>query len=258
MNKNSNVPGLRSFFARTGLITIGILLTLLLSACGSAAAPRRRGGVPGQFATARAATLAAQPTATAAPTDTSTPTSAPTSAPTATPTGAIPMTGGFLSSFLTCNSATFASDVNVPDGTVLTPGQKFTKTWKVDNVGSCSWTSQYSLKWIGGNRMGGSNIALPQNVPSNGSADLSVALTAPSREGTYVGFWKLADQYGHVFGEMLELQIVVEAPAASPSPAATSNPFATPTTPTPIPSLTPGPQSMPNGNGSGSGGGNGY
>ena len=48
-----------------------------------------------------------------------------------------------------------------------------------------------------------------------------MTLTAPNREGTYVGFWRLADQYGHVFGSTLDLEIVVENAALTPAPAAT-------------------------------------
>jgi hypothetical protein len=148
---------------------------------------------------------------------------------------------------LTCNNSEYIGDVSIPDGTILAPGQQFTKTWRVENIGTCNWTPAYSLRFISGNRLGGVKTQIGQTVLPNGRTDISITLTAPNREGTYVGFWRLADQYGHVFGSTLDLEIVVEAPTATPGPAlSTSNPPAVPTT-------TPGPLGIPNGTGKGSG-----
>src|SRR5574341_1656102 len=34
-----------------------------------------------------------------------------------------------------CDKSVFVSDVTIPDGTVMSPGQKFTKTWLMQNAG---------------------------------------------------------------------------------------------------------------------------
>ncbi len=47
-----------------------------------------------------------------------------------------------------CDKAQFVSDVTIPDGTVMSPGQKFTKTWSLKNVGTCAW-----VKGIVSNRL---------------------------------------------------------------------------------------------------------
>ncbi len=49
-----------------------------------------------------------------------------------------------------CNNSSFVSDVTVPDGTVLPPGQNFDKVWAVKNTGSCTWDDGYALIYIGG------------------------------------------------------------------------------------------------------------
>ena len=44
-----------------------------------------------------------------------------------------------------CNEAPCMSDVTIPDGTVLTAGESFEKTWLLLNGGTCSWDSTYVL-----------------------------------------------------------------------------------------------------------------
>ncbi len=218
MRKKIVVPKFRFHFKnRTGLIAIGLSLVLLLSACGGTAPQRGRGGIPAQVRIDVAGTLTAQPTATATLTETPTPTPTGTPTETLTPTPSI-----FLHTFLTCNNLEFLSDRTISDGTILAPGEKFTKTWGVENIGSCAWAPVYSLRFISGNRMGGLKTSIGQSVNPNGIADISVALTAPDHEGTYVGFWRLTDQYGKTFGETLELEIVVEQAALTPAPTATA------------------------------------
>lgn len=36
-----------------------------------------------------------------------------------------------------CDQMSFVADVTVPDYSIMTPGQSFTKTWRVKNVGNC-------------------------------------------------------------------------------------------------------------------------
>lgn len=129
------------------------------------------------------------PTSTAPPTM-SIPTSTPLPPPTATP--------------LPCNLAAFEADVTVPDGTVMSPGQVFTKTWRLRNVGTCTWTSGYQLVFHQGDAMGvpaGYAQALTAGtVPPGGTVDISVTLTAPMAPGTYRGYWRLREPGGQYFG----------------------------------------------------------
>src|SRR5690606_15189824 len=73
--------------------------------------------------------------------------------------------------------ATFVQDVTIPDGTVVRPGQAFTKTWRLRNDGTCTWTTAYAIVFTGGNAMGGPAAqALPVSVAPGGSVDISINL----------------------------------------------------------------------------------
>jgi len=39
-----------------------------------------------------------------------------------------------------CDLGQYIKDVNIPDGTVFPPGTTFTKTWRLKNVGTCTWS----------------------------------------------------------------------------------------------------------------------
>jgi len=43
------------------------------------------------------------------------------------------------------NNALFVSDVTITDGTVLAPGEAFTKTWRFQNTGTCDWDEKYTI-----------------------------------------------------------------------------------------------------------------
>jgi hypothetical protein len=102
----------------------------------------------------------------------------------------------------TCDKAAFVTDVNYPDGTSLASGTPFTKIWRVQNVGTCTWTTSYKLVFAGGDIMGASASAfnLPTSVAPGGTIDLSVNLTAPITTGEYNGYWKLRNASGTDFG----------------------------------------------------------
>ncbi len=100
-----------------------------------------------------------------------------------------------------CNRATFIADVNVPDNTNFAGGTSFTKTWRLRNDGSCTWTTGYSLVFDHGYALGGpSSVSIPADVAPGATVDLSVNLTAPSDSGIYQGYWKLQDASGNRFG----------------------------------------------------------
>ncbi len=100
-----------------------------------------------------------------------------------------------------CDWAQFVTDVTVPDDTVFTPGTTFTKTWRLKNIGTCTWTTSYALVFDSGVQMGGqSSVNLPSSVPPGNTVDVSVTLTAPNNAGNYIGFWKFQNASGTKFG----------------------------------------------------------
>jgi len=95
----------------------------------------------------------------------------------------------------------FVADLTVPDGTIFKPGEKFTKTWRLMNAGTATWTTAYSLAFFGGEQMGGAALTpLTLQVPAGQTVDLSIQLTAPSKEGKYTSYWMLRNAAGTNFG----------------------------------------------------------
>jgi hypothetical protein len=100
-----------------------------------------------------------------------------------------------------CNLAQFIADVTIPDGSTIAPGSTFVKTWRLKNVGSCTWTTSYSAVFTGGDQMGApATINMPSNVAPGATVDISVNLTAPTVNGHFRGNWKLRDNVGNIFG----------------------------------------------------------
>jgi len=100
-----------------------------------------------------------------------------------------------------CNWAAFIQDISVPDGADFFPYTTFTKTWRLQNIGTCTWNPNYSLVFYSGNAMGGPAYArLNTTVYPGQTIDLSVNLTAPGTPNRYTGYWKLATDTGAVFG----------------------------------------------------------
>ena len=100
-----------------------------------------------------------------------------------------------------CNAAKFVADVTIPDGTVFLPNSSFTKTWRIKNVGTCTWNMQYDLVFYNGSQMSAPGaVDFPASVAPGQEVDLSVNLTAPKDNGTYRSNWKLRDDKGMLFG----------------------------------------------------------
>lgn len=118
-----------------------------------------------------------------------------------------------------CNNLLLISDVTIPAGTVMQPGQEFTKTWKVANTGTCDWVYLYRLVFISGDRMEGEPSGLGKIIPPGKWTQLSVGMKAPSKPGTYAGNWRFANQSGLVFGSTLTVSIVVANPTNTPVPS---------------------------------------
>jgi uncharacterized protein YkwD len=91
----------------------------------------------------------------------------------------------------TCkDGAVFVEDVTVPDNTNLTQGEKFTKTWKLQNSGTCDWKG-YTVAFTSGERMSApASVAVPETTAGS-TVEVSVDLVAPSIDGQYLGSFEL-------------------------------------------------------------------
>ena len=145
-------------------------------------------------------TQAAIPSATFTPLSTSTNTPIPTVIATIarTPTEAVTAT-----SEAACNRAGMGTpfDLTIPDGTQIPAGEKFVKTWRLVNSGSCKWTRLYKLVFYSQNPLGATyEHFLPGEVLPGQAVDLSVEFTAPLQLGIYRGNWMLQTPDGSLFG----------------------------------------------------------
>lgn len=128
--------------------------------------------------------------------------------------------------------AVLLEDVTIPDGTQVSPGKSFTKTWKIKNTGTCPW-SGYSVAFASGDRMGAPDTSPVAQTLAADSVDVSVDLVAPSADGTYTGFFELQDADGDVVPIGLEktfwVKIRVGAGGEIPSTPATPGGTVSPT-----------------------------
>lgn len=228
-------------------ITLLLLSSLLMSCSGSSEATATQTS-PEMIYTSVAASLTAQ--AGSQPTATGTPGKIATGTPTIEATINIPtlvqtaMTN--VSNALVCDNAAFVGDITIPDGTIVSPGETFTKTWRVQNSGSCAWSTSYVLAFNSGESMSGTSIAFPYSVSAGNQMDISISMTAPSDPGTYVGYWKLQNSAGTIFGQTLFVQITVATSTSTSTPTNTYTPTITSTseatsTPTTAPTETAAP-----------------
>ncbi|RCK75046.1 MAG: hypothetical protein ANABAC_1763 [Anaerolineae bacterium] len=135
----------------------------------------------------------------APPTATVPPAPSPTlpTRPTNTPTATLPTPR----SDLCTDRAEFVKDVSVPDNTSFKPGERFNKTWRLRNSGDCTWSPQYALVFVEGDRLEAAlEIPLTGYVQPQETVDLSVEMTAPLESGQYQGQWMLKSADGSRFG----------------------------------------------------------
>ncbi len=165
--------------------------------------------------TSAANTVVAEFTLTAAA-FTPTPLAPTPAAPTETPTLAFATdptqialgTPGVPCNDLSIDRATV--DVTIVDGTQMTPGQEFVKTWKIKNTGICTWGEGYGLIYLYGDRMNGQPIPLGVVVEVGQEVEVSVNLKAPEKVGSYISAWQMSAPNGVPFGVELNTKIIVQ------------------------------------------------
>lgn len=157
-----------------------LIIPLLLASCISVEVNEPQSAPPADFVTA---TLAPTKEAHLPPTLTVTP------AITATPTFAVTIDPNCT------DSAVLVRDVTIPDGTLMKPGEKFTKIWEFINTGTCPWYG-YALKFAAGDQM---DAPLSAPIPVTllkEKVQVSVDLVAPTANGSYTGYFTLNDPNG--------------------------------------------------------------
>jgi hypothetical protein len=131
------------------------------------------------------------------------------SPPTPTPTATTYVGATYL--------ATKIGDITIPDGTVFSPGEEFTKTWQITNGGTAAWSPDFKVVFSDGDAMDGPDyVYINQYTPPGQTVTVSVDLVAPETPGTYTGYYLLQTNMGFNFGigdsgiEPFYVTIVVE------------------------------------------------
>lgn len=127
------------------------------------------------------------------------------------------------------NSIAFVDDLSIPDDTVIAPGESFEKRWRLRNSGTCPWTTDYSLTYVGDELPPvETSIPLTSLVVPGQTVDLSASFVAPETPGTYRSDWQISDGSGQPFGidgfieEAFWVQIVVGVPQPTPVPGSSA------------------------------------
>jgi hypothetical protein len=114
--------------------------------------------------------------------------------------------------------AAFVSDVTIPDDTVVAPVSYFTKTWRIQNSGTCDWGDGFQWVFVADDPMGvSSGVAVPPTVAGT-MVDISVDFLAPEFPGTYVSTWQMRAPDGTLFGDRPYVRVVVEEPPPEEPP----------------------------------------
>jgi len=132
------------------------------------------------------------------------------------------------------NSASFVTDVTIPDNSEMVGNTTFTKTWRVMNTGTCIWASDYTLTNYAEERMSApASVPLTLTYPGE-TVDISVPLIAPNSVGTHKGYFVIKNPAGLIMKInsdsrlwlVIDVKNTVAAMAATPVAGATSAPAA--------------------------------
>jgi uncharacterized protein YkwD len=194
-----------------------LFLAIVLSACGGNSRP----------APAASATVAAAPAST----------TAPAANPPVTPTNTAPAV--IPTNLPDCtDSASFVADVTVPDNTPFTASEPFTKTWRIENNGTCAWNANYSLIFSNGEQMDAPASTPLAYTPPGETLDISVDLITPVNDGVFVGNFELRNDRGEAIpvdnGRYIWVAVVVGQAVTVEITPSSGGGLSVPTPPAPV------------------------
>lgn len=222
------------------LLCVGVSLMSSMAACAPVTQTALPETVnPGPYYTQAAQTIAVKLTSraptpltgsTTPPSNTSTltptlepsPTTVPPVELTAETTVSPTVPSSSTPTYVRCNQAEFLGDLSAQAGDDLFPEQEFVKTYLIQNTGQCSWTIDYMIQFVSGERMGTQqSFAFTNTVEPGETTTLNLILIAPFTAGVHRSGWLLNSNQGELFGtrgdqdELLWVEIrVIEPPPA--------------------------------------------
>jgi len=110
----------------------------------------------------------------------------------------------------TCtNNLLFVNDVTIPDGTLVSPGDRLDKRWLLKNAGTCNWNEAYQVQLIARPSMEVDSIQKLFPARSGTEFEIRMVFIAPEESGTYRSAWQAYDPNGNPFGDPFYIEIVV-------------------------------------------------
>ena len=98
------------------------------------------------------------------------------------------------------NRARFVSDITIPDGTPVERGQWITKTWELENYGTCTWSENYKVVWSDGNYNNSQKLFdIGTALRPGERGEISVTFPVQGEGSTHISF-VLANTDGETFG----------------------------------------------------------
>ena len=105
------------------------------------------------------------------------------------------------------------------DGTIIEAGTRFDIIWKVKNIGTTPWTTNYVYEhFLNAKFFEKTSYKLKNEVKPGAETTIVVDAMAPSTTGRYSTWWKLKNEQGQNIGDMT-LDIVVVQPGETAQPA---------------------------------------
>ena len=104
---------------------------------------------------------------------------------------------------------TFLSDITVPDGAVVSQGEKIDKRWQVQNSGTCNWGPGYQMRRISGEELGTHSPQALFPARSGTQAVIQIIFTAPGAPGSYRSAWQAYNPDGEPFGDLIFVDFIV-------------------------------------------------
>jgi Ig-like domain from next to BRCA1 gene/WD domain, G-beta repeat len=99
------------------------------------------------------------------------------------------------------DASQFVKDVTIPDGTIMTAGEKFTKIWQIRNVGNVPWKGRF-LERVGKCKgvaliYSDRRVPIPDTMPGE-LVDIVAELQAPYAATNTRATWKMIDSRGNL------------------------------------------------------------
>lgn len=106
-------------------------------------------------------------------------------------------------------SMTLVKDVTIGEGESIPPCTKFTKTWRIQNIGDEVWPPGCCLRFSGGDQLCAAERVPVRPVGPGCTLDLSVEMVSPQQPGIYESKWRMSTPSGSYFGDVIWVILTV-------------------------------------------------